>query len=42
VTASGPNLAAAADNAYSAVEKIHFDGLHYRHDIAQKGLKRWG
>lgn len=42
VTASGPNLAAAAANAYAAVEKIHFDGMHYRHDIAQKGLKRWG
>jgi len=42
VTASGPNLAAAAANAYAAIEKIHFDGMHYRHDIAQKGLKRWG
>ena len=42
VTASGPNLAAAAANTYAAVDKIHFDGMHYRHDIAQKGLKRWG
>ncbi len=42
VTASGPNLAAAAANAYAAVQKIHFEGMHYRHDIAQKGLKRWG
>jgi phosphoribosylamine--glycine ligase len=42
VTASGPDLAMAAANAYAAVEKIHFDGMHYRHDIAQKGLKRWG
>lgn len=42
VTASGPNLAAAAANAYTAVQKIHFEGMHYRHDIAQKGLKRWG
>ena len=41
VTASGPDLAGAAVNAYAAVEKIHFDGMHYRHDIAQKGLKRW-
>ena len=24
------------------IEKIHFDGMHYRHDIAAKGLKRWG
>ena len=42
VTASGPDLAAAAANAYAAIQKIHFDGMHYRHDIAQKGLKRWG
>ena len=42
VTASGSDLAAAAANAYAAVEKIHFEGMHYRHDIAQKGLKRWG
>lgn len=42
VTASGPDLAAAAANAYAAVEKIHFEGMHYRRDIARKGLKRWG
>ena len=42
ITASGPDLAMAAANAYAAVEKIHFDGMHYRRDIAQKGLKRWG
>jgi len=41
VTASGPDLAAAVRNTYQAVEKIHFDGMHYRRDIAQKGLKRW-
>lgn len=41
VTASGPDLATAIANTYSAVEKIHFDGIHYRRDIAKKGLKRW-
>jgi len=41
VTASGPDLASAAANAYTAIEKIHFDGMHYRRDIAQKGLARW-
>jgi phosphoribosylamine--glycine ligase len=41
VTASGPDLANAVRNAYAAVERIHFDGMHYRRDIAQKGLKRW-
>jgi phosphoribosylamine--glycine ligase len=41
VTASGPDLAAAVTNTYQAVSQIHFDGMHYRRDIAQKGLKRW-
>jgi phosphoribosylamine--glycine ligase len=41
VTASGADLAAAVRNTYAAVEKIHFDGMHCRRDIAQKGLKRW-
>jgi phosphoribosylamine--glycine ligase len=41
VTASGPDLAAAVKNAYDGVAKIRFDGMHYRHDIAKKGLKRW-
>jgi phosphoribosylamine---glycine ligase len=41
VTASGPDLEAAVANAYAGVARIHFDGMHYRHDIAQKGLKRW-
>jgi phosphoribosylamine--glycine ligase len=41
VTASGPDLASAIRNTYAAVDQIHFDGMHYRHDIGQKGLKRW-
>jgi phosphoribosylamine---glycine ligase len=41
VTASGPDLAGAMGNAYSAVDKIHFDGAHWRRDIGAKGLKRW-
>ena len=41
VTASGRDLASAVRNTYAAVERIHFDGMHYRRDIAQKGLKRW-
>jgi phosphoribosylamine--glycine ligase len=41
VTASGADLASAVANAYSGVEKIHFEGMHYRRDIAKKGLKRW-
>lgn len=41
VTASGPDLAAAVANTYAAAAKIHFEGMHYRRDIARKGLKRW-
>lgn len=41
VTASGPDLASAVRNAYQGVAQVHFDGMHYRHDIAEKGLKRW-
>jgi phosphoribosylamine--glycine ligase len=41
VTASGPDLHSALEYTYAAVARIHFDGMHYRRDIAQKGLKRW-
>jgi phosphoribosylamine--glycine ligase len=41
VTSSGSDLALAMKNAYAAVEKIHFDGMHYRRDIGRKGLKRY-
>ena len=40
VTAAGPSLDAAVHSAYSAVGKIHFDGMHYRKDIAQAGSLR--
>lgn len=41
VTDSGPDLASAIANAYAGVAKIHFDGMQFRRDIGQKGLKRW-
>jgi phosphoribosylamine---glycine ligase len=41
VTASGATLEVAIRNTYDKVRKIHFEGLHYRKDIGQKGLKRW-
>jgi phosphoribosylamine--glycine ligase len=41
VTASGLDLASAIATTYAAVERIHFDGMHHRRDIGQKGLKRW-
>jgi phosphoribosylamine---glycine ligase len=36
VTALGKNLKAAQTAAYAAMEKIHFDGAHFRRDIAAK------
>ena len=35
VTAKGETLEKALDNAYAAVEKISFDGAHYRKDIGR-------
>ncbi len=39
VTASSEDLASAIQRAYSAAEKIHFEGVQYRHDIAKHGLE---
>lgn len=39
VTAWAKDLAAARNAAYAAVEQIHFEGAHYRRDIAAKALK---
>ncbi len=39
VTASGQSLEAALQKAYTAAEKIHFDGMHYRKDIGRHGQK---
>jgi phosphoribosylamine--glycine ligase len=39
--ASGATLETAIQNAYDAASHIHFEGMHYRRDIGQKGLKRW-
>jgi phosphoribosylamine--glycine ligase len=41
VTACGPDLPSAIRNTYTAVDQINFEGMHYRRDIGQKGLKRW-
>ena len=40
VTAGGSDLREAISRAYGAVEKIHFEGIHYRRDIGRKGLNR--
>ncbi len=38
VTATEKDLASAMMLAYEAVNKIHFEGMHYRRDIGAKGL----
>ena len=42
VTALGRDLKTAQSAVYAAVEKIHFDGAHFRRDIAAKALQRQG
>jgi phosphoribosylamine--glycine ligase len=39
VTALAAGVRAAREKAYAAVEKIEFEGAHYRRDIAAKALK---
>jgi len=39
VTARGRRIADAVDEAYGAVAKISWDGMHYRKDIARRALK---
>jgi len=39
VTATGADLRAAVAKAYEAAGKIKFEGMHYRTDIAARGLK---
>jgi phosphoribosylamine--glycine ligase len=38
VTALADDLASARERAYEAVGMIHFEGAHFRRDIAVKGL----
>jgi phosphoribosylamine---glycine ligase len=39
VTARGHDLPEAVERAYDAVMKIRFEGMHYRKDIAARGLR---
>ncbi len=38
VTGVGEDLLTAAGNAYLGMDQIHFDGMHYRKDIAARSL----
>jgi len=40
VTALGSTIEAARDRAYEAVSRIHFEGCHYRRDIALSAIAR--
>lgn len=37
--ALAPTLEEAKAKAYEGVSKIHWDGVQYRHDIADKGIR---
>jgi len=39
VTALGETIAEARQRAYKAMEKIHFEGMHYRKDIGHQALR---
>ena len=40
VTARGTDLGQAVQRAYAGVAKIHFEGMHYRKDIAARALRK--
>lgn len=40
VTALGKDIRTAQKNAYKMIEKIHFQGMHYRKDIGDKAIKK--
>jgi phosphoribosylamine--glycine ligase len=40
VTATGGDIAAARSRAYEAVDRIRFNGMHYRKDIADRAMKK--
>ncbi len=40
ITARGRTVAEARERAYRAVERVSFDGMHFRRDIASRALER--
>ena len=40
VTARADSVANATRRAYAAVDRIHFEGMHFRRDIAARALER--
>jgi phosphoribosylamine--glycine ligase len=39
VSSRGPDLREALHRVYQACTRIHFEGMHYRRDIAAKPLR---
>ena len=39
VVGTGPTIIEARARAYAAVEQIHFEGMHYRTDIALEAIE---
>jgi phosphoribosylamine--glycine ligase len=39
ITARGADLAAARAAAYGAIEKVRFEGMHFRRDIGMRGMR---
>lgn len=42
ITALGKNIQEAKNRAYEAAGRIHFEGMHYRKDIADRALNKAG
>ncbi|MEI6218714.1 MAG: phosphoribosylglycinamide synthetase C domain-containing protein, partial [bacterium] len=42
VTALGKSVSQAIAQAYRAVQRVEFEGAHFRHDIGAKALKQSG
>lgn len=40
ITATGETLASSIENAYFAVNKVHFENMHYRRDIGLSAINR--
>jgi len=40
VTGLGKDIRSAKENAYKAIEKIRFEGMHYRKDIGDRAIKQ--
>jgi phosphoribosylamine--glycine ligase len=40
VTALGETIADAKERAYQAIDKINFEGVYFRRDIADKAIRR--